>query len=84
MGEKASKETQNTQAQLTGTIKYWQHNGITIPKTGIQFPAQSLQIMLPSHPKNKAFTKVTECCSPLHRQTAHHNSVKHKNGNKSM
>jgi hypothetical protein len=36
MGVKASKETQNTQAQLTGTIKYWQHNGMRIPKTGIQ------------------------------------------------
>jgi hypothetical protein len=60
MGEKVSKETQNTQAQLTGTIKYWQHNGMRIPKTGIQSPAWSFQFLLPSHPKDKAFTKATE------------------------
>jgi len=57
---------------------------MTIPKPGIQFPAQSLQILLLSHPKDKAFTEAKECHSLLRRQTAHHNSVKHKNGNKSM
>jgi len=57
---------------------------MTIPKPGIQFPAQSLQILLLSHPKDKAFTEAKECHSLLRRQTAHHKSVKHKNGNKSM
>jgi hypothetical protein len=60
MGEKVSKETQNTQAQFTGTIKHQQHNGMRIPKTGIQFPSESLQFLLPSHPKDKTFAKGTE------------------------
>jgi hypothetical protein len=55
MGEKASKETQNRQAQLTGTIKHWQHNGMRIPQfSSIQFNFQQGHLNSCYHHNQKA------------------------------